>query len=83
MKRRSGWKNNGNGNNTSGFAGLPGGYRVYDGYFKDVGAYGYWWSSSEGGPNGAWDRYLDNGDGSVDRDGNDKQNGFSVRCLRD
>jgi uncharacterized protein (TIGR02145 family) len=47
MKSSSGWKNNSNGTNTTGFAGLPGGYRYDYGYFFNVGAHGYWWSSSE------------------------------------
>ena len=83
MKSSSGWKNNGNGNNTSGFAGLPGGYRDSSGGFNDVGAYGYWWSSSENDAGDAWSRFLGYDDGSVNRNFNYKQNGFSVRCLRD
>jgi len=83
MKRRSGWKNNGNGTNASGFAGLPGGYRSYDGYFSNVGANGYWWSSSESDTYDAWYRYLYSNNGNVYRSSAYKQNGFSVRCLRD
>jgi len=83
MKSTSGWDNNGNGSNTSGFAGLPGGYRSYDGSFNYIGALGNWWSSSENNSSDAWFRYLTSSDGNVDRNGNDKQNGFSVRCLRD
>ena len=81
MKSTSGWDNNGS--NTSGFAGLPGGYRDYDGYFLDVGANGYWWSSSENDTDFAWYRYLNSNNGNVYRYGYDKKNGFSVRCLRD
>ena len=49
MKSTSGWVENGNGTNSSGFSGLPGGYRYYDGTFDDIGDYGYWWSSTEDG----------------------------------
>ena len=56
MKSSSGWKNNGNGNNTSGFAGLPGGYRYYNRNFFYIGANGYWWSSSENDASLAWSR---------------------------
>jgi len=83
MKSSSGWKNNGNGTNTSGFAGLPGGCRSFNGDFFNVGAYGYWWSSSENGTLYAWCRYLDGNNGNVGRSYYYKQNGFSVRCLRD
>ena len=83
MKSTSGWYNNGNGTNTSGFAGLPGGYRYDNGGFNDDGAIGYWWSSSENSPDGAWYRNLNNVNGKVGRGDDDEQSGFSVRCLRD
>ena len=83
MKSSSGWKNNGNGNNTSGFAGLPGGYRNSNGYFSFIGANGDWWSSSESSAGSAWYRYLYSFNGNVYRNSSDEQNGFSVRCLRD
>ena len=83
MKSKTGWENNGNGTNTSGFAGLPGGYRYYNGYFYNIGANGYWWSSSESNTDNAWYRYLYSDNGDVNRNYNLKRNGFSVRCLRD
>jgi uncharacterized protein (TIGR02145 family) len=58
MKSSSGWKNNGNGTNTSGFAGLPGVYRSSNGDFYDIGANGSWWSSSEDDTDNAWYRPL-------------------------
>ena len=79
----SGWDDDGNSTNTSGFAGLPGGYRNDDGYFDLVGAGGYWWSSSENGTYNAWFRYLDDDFGNVLSYYYDKLYGFSVRCLRD
>ena len=83
MKSTSGWQNNRNGTNTSGFAGLPGGYRSLDGLFYYVGSDGYWWSSSESYSNLAWNRRLNFDDGDADRNDGNKQDGFSVRCLRD
>ena len=83
MKSTSGWYNDGNGTNTSGFAGLPGGCRFNDGNFYVIGANGSWWSSSEGYADNAWYRYLNSNDGNVSRLNNDERNGFSVRCLRD
>ena len=79
----SGWDDDGNSTNESGFAGLPGGYRANSGEFDDVGAGGDWWSSSEGSADDAWGRSLGFDYGNVYRSLNNKQNGFSVRCLRD
>lgn len=81
MESTSGWKNNGNGTNTSGFAGLPGGCRGSNGDFSNVGANGFWWSSSEIDSNNAWSRSLSIGDGNVYRYYGFKRDGFSVRCL--
>ena len=83
MKSSSGWQYNGNGTNTSGFAGLPGGCRNSNGNFYYIGADGYWWSSSESSADDAWCRDLNDDPGTVSRGSNDKRDGFSVRCLRD
>jgi len=83
MKSTSGWAENGNGTNTSGFSGLPGGYRYYNGSFDDVGGDGNWWSSTEDLTGNAWYRYLNYLNGNVYRYDSNKKNGFSVRCLRD
>jgi uncharacterized protein (TIGR02145 family) len=69
--------------NTSGFTGLPGGYRYNIGTFNDVNNIGDWWSSTEYSTTNAWQRYLYNVDGATHRIGNNKKDGFSVRCLRD
>ena len=83
MKTGYGWYNGGNGTNSSGFSGLPGGGRYYYfGYFGDAGSFGNWWSSS---PNGSseWYRGLSSGNGSVSRFSGDRRSGFSVRCVQD
>ena len=88
MKSKSGWlkyvfsKHDGNGTNSIGFAGLPGGYHHILG-FNCIGSNGYWWSSSEDLTCYALIRYLSNNNGDVDRVNFHKQYGFSVRCLRD
>ena len=69
--------------NESGFSGLPGGYRYFNGTFYSIGYYGYWWSSTEDAADYAWGRLLGYDDCSVYRNDYVKQNGFSVRCLRD
>ncbi len=69
--------------NESGFTALPGGYRLYLGSFYFIGLYGYWWSSTEHATSSAWRRDLGYSTSYVYRTINDKENGFSVRCLRD
>ena len=75
--------------NSSGFTGLPGGYRFSNGDFYGIGTNGYWWGSSEGSPGLpvspfiAWYRSLYYDDGVVVRNYYYKTYGFSVRCLRD
>jgi uncharacterized protein (TIGR02145 family) len=85
MKSTSGWKENGNGTNSSGFSGLPGGRRFSNGTFYNFGDNCYWWSSKEENSNLAWNRnlslYLSNG--YVYWVNTNEEDGFSVRCLRD
>ena len=69
--------------NSSGFTGLPGGFRDYDGTFYYIGNYGFWWSSTQNGTTDAWFRFLNYNDGNAYRVSLNKKNGFSVRCLRD
>jgi uncharacterized protein (TIGR02145 family) len=69
--------------NSSGFAGLPGGFRYDDGTFSSANSTGVWWSATEFSPTGAWDRFLFLLFRTVDRANNNKRYAFSVRCLRD
>ena len=55
MKTTYGWYGGGNGTNSSGFSGLPGGGRDSAGNFYEAGNSGVWWSSSPNGE-GAWQR---------------------------
>jgi uncharacterized protein (TIGR02145 family) len=82
MKSTSGWNSNGNGSNSSGFDGRPGG-GAYSGGFLDSGLYGYWWSSSASGSSSAWFRLLVYYNVYVNRSDSNSSNGFSARCLRD
>ncbi len=83
MKSKSGWSEGGNGTNSSGFSGLPAGYRGIGGIFFTIGGIGIWWSSTENGTNLAWLRDLAYDNGNAYRSNYGKPNGFSVRCLRD
>ena len=69
--------------NNSGFVGLPGGTRLNNGTFFNVGTFGYWWSSTEYITSDAWSRYLFYNEVSVGSYNYHKRHGFSVRCLRD
>jgi len=82
LKATSGWNNNGNGTDDFGFSALPGGHRSTNGYFNYLGNYGYWWSATDVGSH-AWHRLMNFSAPIVARSGNDKENGFSIRCVRD
>jgi len=82
MKTTYGWYQGGNGTNSSGFSGLPGGYRNFNGYFANAGLDGNWWSSSPTGSD-AWSRILYDFNENVNRANRSQRNGFSVRCVRD
>ena len=73
----------GNGDNSSGFNGLPGGSCPGDGSFESMTKVGFFWSSSEGNTRVAWLRFLSNFDTEVYRYDFNKGSGLSVRCLRD
>jgi uncharacterized protein (TIGR02145 family) len=47
LKAKFGWNSSGNGQNTYGFAAIPGGFGNSRGSFSSAGDYGYWWSASE------------------------------------
>jgi uncharacterized protein (TIGR02145 family) len=82
MKSTSGWNNNGNGSNSSGFDGRPGGY-ADSGGFGGIGNNGYWWSSSASGSSSAWNRDLSSNHDVVSRVVNLRKYGFSARCIQD
>ena len=83
MKSSNGWYESGNGNNSSGFSALPGGFRYINGSFSDIAKVGNWWSSSEADSNNSVSRFLNYYNADVFNYNSDKQNGFSVRCLKD
>jgi uncharacterized protein (TIGR02145 family) len=68
--------------NESGFSGLPGGYRAFNGSFYFIGHVGHWWSSSEYNTSDAWHWYLVNSSDDVSKFSSNKGSGFSVRCLK-
>ncbi|MCQ2271843.1 MAG: fibrobacter succinogenes major paralogous domain-containing protein [Bacteroidales bacterium] len=73
--------NNPSGNNAAGFSALPAG--CYYGYYVNFGSGAFFWSATQYSSNIAYYRYLFYFNANVYRHYNDKNNGFSVRCLRD
>ena len=73
--------------NESGFSGLPGGYRNFDGKFLQIKYNSFFWSATEYENSGAWVRNLDYDNSTMFRNGSvgnsNKVSGSSVRCLRD
>jgi uncharacterized protein (TIGR02145 family) len=66
------------------FSGFPANGRFYSGSFGTVGTYGHWWSATESTPVfNAWLRMLILHEGLLVRAKSSKQDGYSVRCLRD
>ena len=82
MKTDYGWYGGFNGTNSSGFSGLPGGFRDNDGALQKRWNDGYWWSSSLNG-SFPWSRYLYVSSEAAFPSYDYRQNGFSVRCVRD
>ena len=76
------WGSSNTGTNESGFTGLPGGYRRYNGYVF-FGSEGRWWTSTEESPFDAWSRVLSAGHSGISRFSNVTNQGYSVRCVRD
>ncbi|MEA1876625.1 MAG: FISUMP domain-containing protein [Bacteroidota bacterium] len=82
LKTTSGWFNEENGSNSSGFSALPAGYRVRGGEYKSQGSYASYWTADEDGfmaiSRGLY--YFNDG---VYRANWYKSAGFSVRCIKD
>jgi uncharacterized protein (TIGR02145 family) len=81
------WKNPNTGaTNESGFSGLPGGMRNYDGSFEVLdGSHGYWWSTTESEVtwNSCSGVSLNYSNGYANVVSDISKTGHSVRCLKD
>ena len=69
--------------NESGFTALPGGYRLYDGRFLDIGLSGHWWSTTALNETLAFDWILFYYDSDFNGTAYEKRNGYSIRCVKD
>ncbi len=83
LKARNGWYDQGNGSNISDFNALPGGFRLSLGVFDFEGIYANWWTSSGFSSSHSWYRSLYYQNSGVFRNNASRNQGFSVRCLKD
>jgi uncharacterized protein (TIGR02145 family) len=83
LKSTSGWEEEGNGTDKSGFSALPGGSRNHFGHYTSLGKYTYWWGATEADAEGAWYRSLNYAKNDVARFSGKKKAAFYVRCIKD
>lgn len=69
--------------NETGFTALPGGYRSNGGPFYSIGSRGSWHTSTAEDATYVWRRDMQYNHARVDRWENNKNFGFSVRCIKD
>jgi len=73
-----------NATNDFDFTALPGGTRLYSGFFPEFGnSYAVWWTSTEYSSLAAYNWGLHNTSSKVFNGYDNKQSGFSVRCVMD
>jgi len=82
LKTITGWDNY-TGTDLVGFSALPGGYRNISGDFLYLTQSGVWWTSSENTTTATWSRYLNSYYDQSYRYPDEKNFGFSVRCMID
>jgi len=66
-----------------GFSALPGGHRISNGSFSSVGSNGYFWTGNQTSETEAWFRGIGFGNSIFHRNIASKQNGYSLRCIKE
>lgn len=79
LKDSTGW----NGDNATGFAALPGGWRRNSGSWLVLGLSGVFWTSSAVGSSEAWFRSMHSNNAGINRASIALGDGMSIRCLLD
>jgi uncharacterized protein (TIGR02145 family) len=69
--------------NSTGFTGLPGGFRYDDGRFIDIGQGSAYWTATDNNSTDAWYRSISHARSTILRMSYNKKHGFSVRCVKD
>lgn len=89
LKSLNGWLDyegeNGNGTDSFGFSGVPGGSRFFlsSGLFGELGSFAYFWSSTTYSEYGAYDMRLLSANDEAGVGADTKTSGLSVRCIKD
>jgi len=84
IKSSTGWDGGGNGTNSSGFNGLPGGYRAAaSGAFYTMGSLTYWWTATEHDAVRGWYRRVDGTNNDIYKASTSKNGGKYIRCVKD
>lgn len=83
LKSESGWYQNGNGSNETGFSALPTGWRDYGGDYYFIGIWTDFWTSTEINYDNAWSRSLGYTHDDIGRNEDSKKFGFGIRCIKD
>ena len=84
MKTKIGWESpNIDALNTSGFSGLPGGYKDDGGSFADIGTSAFWWSQSDVNSKLTWYQLVYYFGKLMRHHSQNNHFGLSVRCLKD
>lgn len=81
LKASGSWDNVGNGSDSLGFRGLPGGWR-YAGKFEVSVSSGKWWSATDFNAAYVWMRTLTSSSERVNSNGLVRNAGLSIRCLQ-
>ena len=74
---------NANASDSSGFKGLPGGYRLPTGAYFNIYSVGFWWTATQDSLTGSYFRTLNSSNDNLDRNNFKETYGFSVRCVKD
>jgi len=83
IKSTAHWYDGRNGDGSTGFGAEPAGNRDRDGYFYTTGSYAFFWSSTANSVLDAWHRDIYYNNDGVGRYMMYRDNGYSVRCVRD
>ncbi len=82
LKSKSGWAENGNGDNASGFSAIPGGEVTNNGTFSGKTVSAAFWTSTRISGNSIY-RGLNSLNKEVYSQNASDKNGFSIRCVKD
>ncbi|WP_339610430.1 fibrobacter succinogenes major paralogous domain-containing protein [uncultured Planktosalinus sp.] len=83
IKATSFWFRNGHGDNSSGFNGIGGGNRDFEGYFFYIGRVACWWTTTAYDTYNAWYFFTDYGSDAFKEYGGGKIMGMSVRSIKE